>query len=282
MKKNMLTVIVALALLFMTIVGTQNIEVANANPVSVYSVPDILISFPTASIGGYVNSTVEYQIYVNMFVDSPALDSIFYSLDGQPPVELKNLKTAIHNDLVYAGLNIEKMEFKRYTANLIFENLSEGTHILEAYASNMSDTQSFTVNSHFIVAELKTLSPTSQTYFNPTIPLTFNINGETNDAHYYLYKLEPASESQYESRILVSDQALKENTTLGYLSEGNYELLLFATTEQGQASEKTPFSVSNNLYLKNLHTIVGSTVLIGLIISIGSIAVIKKRKKKKE
>jgi hypothetical protein len=148
------------------------------------------------------------------------------------------------------------------------DNLPEGPHTLAAYSSNISASQSFTVNSHFVIAELKTLSPTSQTYTaNDTIQLTFTVNREIQSAHYYVYK----------GNDLVCDKALNGNSTIEQLPEGDYNLYLFVTTELGKTSETIHFSVSNSNQTANMAIVSGSAVVIALGISV-CFVLWKKRK----
>ena len=218
--------------------GAQDVGVANANPIREYDVPGIWIGFPS-SIGGYVNSTVEFEVYVYMPIDSATIGSISYSVDGQSNVTVVDLNVKIIDGYVLSSKEITI--FKQYAGHIRLENLSEGAHTLVAYASGMSDSQSFIVNSHYVIAELTMLSPVTQVYWEP-IPLIFNINGEISEAHYYIYQ----------DKELISENTLNGNTTIDSLPEGNYELLLFVTTQHGQTSEKTQFSVSNSNLLENL------------------------------
>jgi hypothetical protein len=262
MKKPVYALTIAFSLLILTALTMQNSEVAHANPISVYSVPDLQISYPLKSTGGYVNSTVEFEVYVYLPVDSKKLDSIIYRVDGQSTMTANNLEVKVVNEPAYAGSKVENMDFNKYTAHLTLEGLSEGTHTLEAQTGNLTDTQSFTVNSHYVIAELKTLSPTSPFYFTSTVPLTFNINVPIQDAHYYLYQ----------NSVLISEKVLNGNTTLD-LADGNYELLLFATTVHGQTSEKIQFIVLSNVYL---FTVIAVAIIVSIVL--GLAFVVKKRK----
>ncbi|XHH10230.1 MAG: hypothetical protein ACFCUE_06255 [Candidatus Bathyarchaeia archaeon] len=262
MKKLVYAATIVLTLLVLNLVAMQNFDFAYANPISVYQVPGIQVSYPLKSIGGYVNSTVEFNIYVYMPIDSPKLDSVAYSVDGQPQAIVDDLDFAVSSGPINGSL--EEKDFKKYTAHITLEYLSEGSHTLEAQSGNMIDTQSFTVNSHYVIANLKTLSPTCQIYFDPTVPLTFNVNGEIQDAHYYLYQ----------NSVLISEKALKGNTTLNQLADGNYDLLLFATTEHGQTSEKIQFLILKNIYLYVI--IIAAFLTIG--IALGVTFIVKKRK----
>jgi hypothetical protein len=140
--------------LMITTVGTQPANLGKANPISIPSVPAIQISFPLSSIGGYVNSTLEFEVYVNMLIESPTLNSISYSLDGEPPVYLEDLEAPSYHDY-----SPDKIDFKAYTAKISLKDLSEGNHTLVAYANDMFASRDFTVNSHYHVATLKVLSP---------------------------------------------------------------------------------------------------------------------------
>lgn len=252
MKNLVLKITIVLTLLFLAISLTQNVKDAKANPVNVYSVPDVEISFPLVSTGGYVNNTVQFEVYVYLSTDSQK-PSVSYSLDGQSMVNLEDLRVRNCYDLVYAENRTEKMNFKKYTSNLILEDLSEGSHTLIAYANNMSDSQNFTVNSHYVIAKLEALSPKGQFYSN-TVPLTFSINGEIKNAHYYLYKNDK----------FLEDNALSGNTTLDQLSEGNYDLQLFVTTQYGQRAETIHFSISNDSPPLNFPIIETAIILIVL------------------
>jgi hypothetical protein len=267
MKKALISIVILTFCIFAACIS-QNVKETLANPISVPYVPDIRISYPLTSIHGFVNSTVNFEIYVNLF-QTQTLDNISYSLDGQPKVNLQDLTIVSYNDIAYVNGRPDKVEFKTYTAKLRLDNLSEGAHTLMAYTGNLSASQSFTVDSHFVIAELKTLSPNGQTYFD-TIPLTFTVNGEIQSAHYYVYK----------SKELVFDKALNGNATLENLPEGNYDLYLFVTTELGQTSETTYFSVSNTDPTENLLIMSGLIALIILCIVVCLIFLLKKNKRK--
>jgi len=261
MKKTTVAMPLVFTLCISLALGVQLINIAKANPINIPSVPTIQISYPLTSIGGYVNSTVEFEIYVNMFIESPTLNSISYSLDREALVNLEDL-----NVTNYYDYGPDKIDFKTYKANVILRDLSEGNHKLVAYASDMSASRNFIVNSHYQVTALNVLSPISQIYSN-TVPLTFTYNGEIKNAHYYLYK-------GHES---VSEKSLSGNITLD-LSDGSFDLYLYVTTEYGQDSKAVHFSVNGN-YAENLPIIVGATVLLIFSIAISSLVYFKKRKR---
>ena len=258
MKKITVALILVFILCILLALGVQSINLAKANPISIPSVPNIQISYPLTSIGGYVNSTVEFEISVNMFIESPTLNSISYSLDGEASVILEDLKVTNFYDY-----GPGKIDFKTYKVNIILNDLSEGNHSLVAYANGMSASRNFTVNSFYHVTALNVLSPTSQ-IFSKMVPLTFTFNGEIANAHYYLYR-------GHES---VSEKSFSGNMTLDNLSDGSYDLYLFVTTEYGQDSKAVHF------YVIGTPIIVGATVLLVFSIAIGLLVYFKKLKRK--
>ncbi len=262
MKKLVLTLTIVLVFLISIMIGVQNIAVTKANPIDIPSVPNMQIGYPLISTGGYVNSTVEFNVYVNMFIESPTLNSVSYSLDGQPLVNLENLEVTTYYDY-----SPEKIDFKKYAATIHLENLSEGYHTLVANASDMLAFRDFIVNSHYQVTMLNILSPINKTY-SENVSLLFTVNAEITNAHYYLYN---GSE-------LVSDKSLSGNTTLEDLSDGSYNMHVFVTTEFGQAAETLHFSISKNSPLGALPVIVGVIVLLMFLIAI--VLSIYRRKRK--
>ena len=257
MKKTASALILIFTLFSSFVLGVQLIDPAKANPISIPRVPAVQIGYPLTSIGGYVNSTVEFVIEVNLFIDSPTLNSISYSLDGETLVNIEDLKVTIFNDY-----GPEKIDFKTYKANVILKDLSEGNHTLAAYAFDMSSSTSFIVNSYYHVTALNVLSPNGQIY-SKTVPLTFAFTGEIEKAHYYLYK----------GQEIVSEKSLSANITLDDLSDGIYDLYLFVTTQYGQDSKLVQF------YVIGAPTIIGATVLLAFCIAIGSLIYIKKHKR---
>ena len=260
----------AVELVFLVLLVSQlfivirSANIAYANPVAVPAVPAVQIGYPLTSIGEYVNSSVEFEVYVNMFIGSSMPSNVSYSLDGKPSVNLEDIEVTSYNDF-----GPDKIDFKSYKASIILKDLSEGNHTLVAYASDMSASRSFTVNSHYQVTALRVLSPASQIY-SKMVPLTFTFNGEIQNASYYLYK---GHESVFE-------KSLSENTTLENLSDGSYDLYLFVTTEYGQDSKAVHFSV-NGIFTENLPVLVGATVLFAFSIAM-VVLVYRKKLKLKE
>ncbi len=240
------------------------VNVAHANPIaSAPPVPSIQISYPLTSIAGYVNSTVEFEVYVNTFIDSPAPSNISYCVDDGMLVTLEDMKVNSYYDF-----GPEKADFKTYTVNVILNDLSEGNHTILAYANGMSASRDFIVNSHYGVAVLRVQSPTGVSYAG-AVPLIFSVNGEIVNAHYYLYR----------GRESVLDRPLSGNTTLDNLSAGSYDMYLFVTTEYGQSSASIPFSVADGSLLGNLPIIIVGAALLSFSITIGLLVYIKNRER---
>ncbi len=257
-KKPTVTLFLFFTLCIALALGAQLTNVTKANPLSIPSVPTIQIGYPLTSTGGYVNSTVEFVIYANMFSESPTLNSISYRLDGEASVNLEELKVTSYNDY-----GPDKIDFKTYKVNIILVDLSEGNHTLTAYAIGMSDSRNFTVNSYYHITALNVLSPNSPIY-SKTVPLSFTFNGEIINAHYYLYK----------GQELVSEKSVSRDMTLDNLSDGSYDLYLYVTTEYGQDSKVVHF------YVIGVPFILGLTVLLASCIAIGSLVYFKRRKRK--
>ncbi len=258
MKKTILALTIVAMLFISLALEVHLINTAKANPISVPQVPTIQISYPLTSMGGYVNSTVEFSIYVNMFIESPTLTSISYSLDGVAPVNLEDLKVTNTHDY-----GPDKIDFKTYKANIILKDLSEGNHTIVANAGDMSALKSFIVNSYYHLTELNVLSPNNQIYSSNIVPLTFGFTGEIENAHYYLYR----------GHETVAEKSLTGNMTLDNLPDGSYDLYLFVTTQYGQDSKAIHF------YVIGLPIIVGATGLSAFFIAIGLLVYLKRRRK---
>ncbi len=262
MKRAKLYLVVILALFTLSALGPPFIHEADANPISVLEVPSLRISYPYTSVGGgYVNSTVDFGINVNLFFDAPALTEISYSLDGKALVKLADLEVKEHVD--YGS---EKIDFKAYYVKVTLMDLSEGNHNLTAYANGMSDTRVFTVNSYYHVTALTLLSPSNQ-FYNQTVPLSFTHTGEITNAHYYLYR---GNESVTEGKV-------SGNMTIDNLTDGVYNLHLFVTTQYGQDSTSVQFYVAEGL-VSNLPLIIGAFILVGLAVIV--VVYLKRFRKK--
>jgi hypothetical protein len=262
MNRKSVTLILILVFIISSVFVVKSIYMRPYVPVCTpIAVPAVEISYPLVSTGGYVNSSVDFTVTVNTFVDSPALNGISYSLDGGQQVNLSDLRVTTYSDY-----GPSKLDFKEYKANISFEGLSEGNHTVTASAIGMSANRSFEVNSNYHITALKVLSPTSPTYTSDEVPLKFTYTGEITNAHYYLYK----------DGKLVSEKSLSGDTTLDNLSDGSYQLLLFVTTQYGQDSKMMYF------FIISVPTIVVAAVLLIMSLSIALLFYFKKIKKKKD
>jgi hypothetical protein len=261
MKKTAVAITILLMIFISVPVGLSLINMAKANPISVPIVPSIRVGISSTSIGGFVNSSVQFRVSVYLQVDSPDLTSISYSFDGAQQVNLENLKVTNSNNV-----GTEKISYKIFTADINLAGLSEGNHTLVAYANGLSDSTNFTVNSYYHVTALDVLSPENQVY-STSVPLAFTYTGNIANAHYYIYS----------GRQLVSDAALSGNTTIDGLADGSYDLLVFVTTQFGQDSQQIHFTVLGN-FSEYLFISVSVTALVAF--SVGSLIYFKKLRKR--
>jgi len=269
-KKKVIALATLFALLLSMVAGIEIVKIAMADPFYNVPVPHIGISNPPPqSIRIYMNSTVELEIYVNLFIDSPQLERISYSLDGGTMVDIEDFTVKSVTDF-----GPDKIDYKSYGANTTLIDLSEGTHTIVVYAGDLSTSRTFTVNSHYAVTVISVLSPTNQTYSGP-VPLVFTVNGEIEEAHYYLYR------GNYDA---VFEGSFDGNTTLD-LSIGKYVMHLYVTTEKGQATTSTYFSVwssstSESNYLVNPPLLAVSIMaIIVLGVGVGLLVYFKKMKR---
>jgi hypothetical protein len=250
MRKIAMALALVLVLCVLLATGVQSIKIVRANPISVPVVPSIHIGYALNSLGGYVNSTVEYKVTVNRLLEDPPIESIYYTLDEGASVTLANIEVSTVHD-VQGGLS-----FKAYKVNILLEDLSEGNHTLVASAGGMSTSSTFIVNSQFHVTALNVLSPNDLIYFSKTVPLTFTFTGEITNAHYYLYRGDE----------LVSQKSLNGDLTLDNLSDGGYSLYLYVTTQYGQDAKTINFSVISIPTIAGLTAILLFSFAIGLLI----------------
>lgn len=260
MNRKSVSLILIFVFIISSVLVVKSIMTPFVHICSTPAVPAVEIGYPLVSTGGYVNSSVDFIVTVNTFVDSPAIKSLSYSLDGGQQVILNDLSVTIYSDYGPSKLN-----YTAYKATISFEGLSEGNHTVTASAIDMSATRSFVVNSNYHITALNVLSPTSPTYTSNEVPLKFTYTGEITNAHYYLYK----------DGKLVIEKSLSGDITLDNLSDGSYQLLLFVTTQYGQDSKAMNFLVIG------VPTIVAATALLILTLFIGLLVFTKKFKKKK-
>lgn len=259
MKRKTAAIIAVIAVLVFSVLIVQSINLSPHIYTHAHtpSIPAVEIGYPRISTGGYVNSSVEFIVTVNTFIDSPAVNSISYSLDGGEQVTLSDLAVTTYDDY-----GPTKVDYKAYKATISFKDLSEGNHTVAAYANNMTDSAFFVVNSYYHITALKVLSPTSPIYTSNEVPLKFTYTGDITNAHYYLYR----------GKELVSDSSLSGDTTLTNIPDGSYNLLVFVTTQYGQDS------IMINFVVIGLSTIAITSVIIVLSFSIGAFALVYYKK----
>ncbi|NLF88870.1 hypothetical protein GX563_08625 [Candidatus Bathyarchaeota archaeon] len=263
MKRKTAAIIAVITVLVFAVLVVESINLSP--PFSSFhthtpSIPAVQISYPVISTGGYVNSSVEFIVTVNTFIDSSAVNSISYSLDGGEQVNLTDLAVTTYDDY-----GPTKVDYKAYKATISLKDLSEGNHTLDASANGMSDSRSFVVNSNYHITALNVLSPSSPVYTFNEVPLKFTYTGDITNAHYYLYR----------GNELVTDSSLSGDTTLSNLPDGSYNLLVFVTTQYGQDSKMIDFLVISP------STIAIVSAIVILLISIGVLVYFKKYRSKK-
>jgi len=251
------------ALFLICLIQSLSLPSVKAQPTIDATLPTInIISHPYPP-NRFENSTVKLEIHVRMLEGSPRPGNFSFSLDGNPLVNLENITTT---RISYWAPNV----FTLFIAKINLENLSEGNHTINAYADDLSTSRSFEVNSHYHPTVVKILSPTNQPYSN-MVPLVFTVNMPIKGAYYYMYRDFDA----------VFENHFNGNITMDNLSDGNYVLHLYVTTENGNEPASTYFSVSNNISLTNNITaeILPYGIGIGtLLVVVGLLVYLKKRK----
>jgi hypothetical protein len=161
MKRTVLAIALISALLFSTAAGTSFVGLTTANPFDLPVDTGIRIystNYSSYQVKPYENSTVTLKIqvllvygyYDQFWAENVNLDSMSYSLDEQPLVYINNIEKKNHTNY-----GRDKQHFLEYTATVRLEDLSEGTHTVTAYANDMSSSYNFTVNSHYVVTDVK-------------------------------------------------------------------------------------------------------------------------------
>ena len=222
----------------------------------------ISIMYPPLLPNKYENSTTKLHIEVVVLDGFPEVKEVAYRLDDQPLDYIPILKTA---KLVNFG--IYRTNCTIYTASTTLDNLSEGNHTITAYANNMIDTRNFTVNSFYQVTVIKVLSPSNKTY-SGEVQLIFTVNGDLQNAHYFIYR-------GYDA---VFENYFNQNITIPNLSDGYYEMYLYA-----KSFEKEETMVTVHFSIKQPIPSVAPVAVVILLISVISVAslltYIKKLKK---
>lgn len=140
---------------------------SNANPSINPQVPSIQITSPPYPPREFETSTVNLEIYVNMYNDSPKLTGISYSLDDGPLMHLENLSVT---NIIDFGQ--DKIDFTMYEASTVLERLPEGNHTIMAYSGDLSVYRSFTVMSN---QPSPSPTPTPAVSIDPNVTAYFGI-----------------------------------------------------------------------------------------------------------
>jgi hypothetical protein len=242
MPKKLLATII-LIILAIEILSSMSIVTANFMPATTHiRIISPNITANSALHYNYQNSTVNLTISVTYVKEGsftpPKVTSISYSLDAQPLVYLRNLTVTNYYYSQY------DQDLTIYRATTTLENLSEGNHTIQAYANDMSTSNNFSVDSHYVVPAIKILSPTNQTYTSD-VPLVFTVNTNFTHASYVTW---PKTMDTHLKGQLTG------NSTLENLSSGNYVIDVYTTTSKGDhIVASAAFSVLNTNYLPTLY-----------------------------
>jgi hypothetical protein len=228
MPKKLLATTILTAILVL-VIGVQVVEVeANFFP------GDVLIIYSPISRKVYTNTSVLLNILADVANPTPEIVSITYRLDNNPNITLTNLKKTLRSP----G-HIDGSEFY---AELLLENLAEGSHTLRAYSKDAANAQmsasvEFFIDTHY-TSPLSVLSPKNITYSTSEVSLTFvcresnRFDGEFTRAGYILDG--------------IGSNYIYDNLTLTGLSIGNHEIHVSVWTDIPSVfSETIYFTVSN-------------------------------------
>src|SRR3989304_9546462 len=193
MKKAAVTV-AFIALLIASLAETMLVDSGKANP---YDLPvDNSIQIYRPNVYPYqpeeydtITLNIKVILVYGQYDESWSvhLDSICYSLDGQP---LVYVDFTVED---YVNYGRDKQDFLYHIATVKLENLPEGSHTVTAYANTTaylnyrSTSYNFTVDSPYQAPLIKVLSPTSQ-MLSPSsnVSLVFTASGAINWIGYSL------------------------------------------------------------------------------------------------
>ncbi len=215
MRKE-ITLAITTVLLF-CLIGTIALA-RSGNPLDQYHV---YISSPKQTIDyTYTNTTVDLLVIVWIPTGSPDIASVYYSLDGASNHTLAGSRRYTND----------------YYAEGTLSDLSEGSHILIAYAeSNFGvvaySQQTFTLDSSYKYPVLTILSPLNQTYTKNEVPVVFTVNGEIQRAEYSL-DFPPAYN-------------ITGNFTLTNLTEGQHSVYVYVQINSGHSSSTKYFYINS-------------------------------------
>ncbi len=236
------------------------ISICKAQP-SDSTLPSLNIIYPPIPPNRYENSTVELQINFRLLEGSPRPSNFSFSLDGNPLIYLRNFTTT---KITYWAPNV----FTVYIAQITLGNLSEGNHTVNAYVDGMSVSRTFRVNSYFHPTVVKILSPINQTY-SSSVPLVFTVNMPIKGAYYYMYR-------DYDA---VFENHFNGNITMDNLSDGNYVLHLYVTTENGDEPASTSFSVLKSVSINFSQYVIGIITVVSVACIISFLLYVRHLKK---
>ena len=240
MKKATVTV-AFIALLIASIAETMLVDSGKANP---YDLPvDNSIQIYRPNVYPYqpeeydtITLNIKVILVYGQYDESWSvhLDSICYSLDGQP---LVYVDFTVED---YVNYGRDKQDFLYHIATVKLENLPEGSHTVTAYANTTaylnyrSTSYNFTVDSPYQAPLIKVLSPTSQ-MLSPSsnVSLVFTASGAVNWIGYSLDGGENVT--------------VNGNVTLSGLSSKNHTVIVCANDTFGNAGESDTitFTVDN-------------------------------------
>ena len=236
MTRRIVALTIVLAVLISFLPSTFLAELASANPYN-FPVPSMKIISPPDPPNRYENRTVSLEIQVYLLNDSPKLQSIYYSLDGGPSVYLDF--TTLRN----SSWGIDRNGYS-VGAKVDLENLSEGSHKVNAYSADINgnviaaSTRTFTVDSHYQVTLVEILSPENITYSTKEIPLIFTLNGEFKNASCHFLPPSPIVSN-------ITGNEIAGNTTLTGLPDGFYRILLWVFAD-GKGGSRAYFEFTIN------------------------------------
>ena len=156
------------------------------------------------------------------------ITKIYYSIDGQPAVEITNI-TKKTNQPFFSGTVTE------YHAYAAIDTIERGSHDLMVYAvddvgNRLSKNLGFAYQTIDIYPNVTIFSPLNTTYFN-TAKLAINFT-----ADYFI-------EAYYHLDGSIRGYGLQGNGTLTGLTDGEHKIEFFAQTEFGSFSQTIEFAI---------------------------------------
>lgn len=231
--------------LMLVILAITQLNSASAQPSTV----DTGISINSPNYSPYQNEQYEnttatlnikviivYGQYNQSWIDTIHLDSVCYSLDGQPLVYINEF--AVED---YTNYGINQQDFLVYTASIKLENLPEGRHTVTAYAydthneyayiNTLSTAYSFFVNQSYRTPFIEIRSPSDGMILpSSDWQIVFTVNRAVDWMGYSL---------DGKDSITVGD-----NFTLSGMPDGSHSLTISANETNGlKHNEKVEFTI---------------------------------------